>query len=535
MSQQKTLSVAQLYETREFEEEIDKEFDRFCANDLASLAQEALQYHEFNEELYDKSVVAFTKLGAPSFVIPEKYGGSPITSRMSVSFTRKCTTIPGASDLGLSIGASNSLFTSPVAVFGDEELKAQILPQMLEGKIGAYAQTEAGAGSNVPAIKTKATKDSNGIWRITGEKIFITGGYKADYLLVLAITDPDLHAQSPDKGMSVLVVDCNTERAHILEGSKKALDTSKIEHKLGIHHSPTATAVFDDCAAIAVLGPPDDGYKKVCLPTLGASRATVIPAQAVGVGEAAYNLAYEYANRREQFGRKIIEFDVVRSMLLDMQTRNYMNWALTLQSASLKDEFPDNDSRPYEAEASLAKLQAGEEVRDIAIKALQVHGGSGYILESPITRIFVDAPISGIYEGTSQVQSLLVARKFMNVFMSGSLGGSEQEIIKEWPFSQIDFSGLANWKEQVEVYERRIRFLQDLQKVNQQYPVSDLYNLPAPLAELTKVFASLEGATLVSAGRACEAKEFADISDEGMRRAFAICDSEFAMLESTYL
>jgi alkylation response protein AidB-like acyl-CoA dehydrogenase len=134
---------------------------------------------------------------------------------------------------------------------------------------------------------------------------------------------------------------------------------------------------------------------------LGASRATVIPAQAVGVGEAAYKLAYEYANQREQFGRKIIKFDTTLAKLLDMRVRNYMNWALTLQSASLKDEFSEGDSRPYEAEASLVKLQAGEEVRNVAIRGLQVHGGSGYILESPITRVFVDAPISGIYVGRS--------------------------------------------------------------------------------------------------------------------------------------
>src|SRR3989338_6455225 len=441
MTQDVVLTADKLFTTREGENEMDEVFDDFCERDLKPLASRALQHHELSEEVFDESVRVFQKLGTHAFAIPQKYGGEQITARMLTSFTRKVCRVPGAADLGLSVGAGNSLFTAPVFNFGTEELKQLLAPELLVGKYGCFAQTEGEAGSHVSAIRAKAVLDKDGIWRITGTKRFITGGWKANYALVPAIYDPQMHQANEDTGMTVFVVDCDEERV------RGTLDTSKNEHKIGLTHSPTTEMVFDGTATLAILGPIHDGYRKVNLTTLGDSRGTVIAGQAVGIGESAYREAFAYAKERKAFGESIYEKHAIKDgLLLDMETRNRIMWALTLQSCTLKDAFPKGDSRPYESQASLAKLICGEYVRNVATKGLQIHGGNGYIRDYPIGRILNDSYITAIYEGTSQIQSMLVARKFLQVFQSGALNSGTEGVVKIWPFAGYNFEDINGWE-----------------------------------------------------------------------------------------
>ena len=535
MSDTVVLSGAKLFDKREFEPEMDEEFDRFCENDLKPLATEALKHSELSEEIFDESVRIFQKFGAHTFAIPQEYGGQQIPARMMTSFTRKVCGVPGAADLGLSVGAGNSLFNAPLFNFGSEELKKQLAPELLSGKDGCFAQTEGEAGSHVTGIRARAILGQDGIWRITGTKRFITGGWKANYALVLAISDPLMHQANEDTGMTVFVVDCDNERV------RGTLDTSKNEHKIGLTHSPTTEMIFNETPAFATLGPLHDGYRKVNLTTLGDSRGTVIAGQAVGIGESAYREAFAYAKERKAFGESIYEKHAIKDgLLLDMETRNRIMWALTLQSCTLKDAFPKGDSRPYEAQASLAKLVSGEYVRKVATKGLQVHGGNGYICDYPIGRILNDSYITAIYEGTSQIQSMLVARKFLQVFQSGALNAETEEVIRIWPFAEYNFEDINGWENlatEMGVLERRARFLSDLNSIafSGKFPVENFKNLPAPYFAITEAFGALEGATIISAGRHYGAEEFSDVSDEVVRRAFAIVDGEFEQLESTYL
>ena len=533
MTQDVVLTADKLFTTREGENEMDEVFDDFCERDLKPLASRALQHHELSEEVFDESVRVFQKLGTHAFAIPQKYGGEQITARMLTSFTRKVCRVPGAADLGLSVGAGNSLFNAPLFNFGSEDLKAQLAPELLAGKDGCFAQTEGEAGSHVAGIRAKAVLGQDGIWRITGTKRFITGGWKANYALVLAISDPQMHEANEDTGMTVFIVDCDEERA------RGTLDTSKNEHKLGLTHSPTTEMIFTESPAFAILGPLHDGYRKVNLTTLCDSRATVIAGQAVGIGESAYDEALRYAKERKAFGQSIYEKHAIRDgLLLDMEARNRIMWALTLQSSTMKDEFPSGDSRPYDAQASLAKLVCGEYVRKVATQGLQVFGGNGYILDYAIGRILNDSYITAIYEGTSQVQSMLVARGFLKAIQSGVLTAEPHDVVRIWPFAVYNFRDMNAWDDvayRAGVYERRMRFFNTLQQIIFKYPIENPRNLPAPYFAATEEFGSLEGATIILAGRRYGAKEFSDVSDEVVRRAFAIADGEFEQLESTYL
>ncbi|MEX0877629.1 MAG: acyl-CoA dehydrogenase family protein [Candidatus Spechtbacterales bacterium] len=536
----KVLTEKKLFDAREFEPEFDAAIDDFCERDLKPLANDALKYEEFSEDIYNRSIEIFQKFSTHKHCIPDEYGGEKITSRMATSFTRKVCRVPGAADLGLSVGAGNSLFKAPLFAHGSEELKQQLAPELVSGKKdGVFAQTESEAGSHVAGIKTKAVQGKDGIWRITGTKRFITGGWDANYALVLAISDKEMHKANDSMGMTLFVVDCDEARKNFAsDGKTKQLDSSKNEHKLGLTHSPTTEMVFTEAEAFAYVGPLHDGYKRANLPTLVGSRATVISGQATGIGESAYDLAFEYANERVQFGSEIIDKHGVKAMLLDMEARNRMSWALTLQSSTLKDTFPEGDTRPYEMQASLAKLVAGEYVRLTAMTGLQIFGGNGYILEYPIGRVLKDSFITAIYEGTSQIQSMLVSRGFMKVFMSGELAGEPADIVKVWPFSPVNLESAKGWvdiESDFNIYERRQRFLKALQDASGQYPVSDPYNLPAPYFELTRAFGSLEASTLVAAGRQFGSGEFTEASNEVIKRCFAISDGEFEQLEKTYL
>lgn len=533
-AQRKILNAEKLFKPREFEEEMNEVISEFCSKELKPLAQEALKHDTLSESIFDKSVAIFQKFGTHIYAIPEEYGGQKLSSRIATFFTQKVCAVPGAADLGLSVGAGNSLFTEPVFTFGDEELKQYLAPELLAGKYGCFAQTEPDAGSHVANIKTRAIQDKNGIWRITGVKRFITGGWKANYAIVLAISDPEMHKLSADTGMTVFIVNCDEERV------KGTLDTNKNEHKLGLTHSPTTEMVFDNAAAFAILGPLHDGYRKVCLPTLGGSRATVIPAQAAGITEAAYNEALNYAKERKAFGVSIDELWAIRGMLRNITARRRMLWALTLQSASLKDEFPPGDTRPYEAEASLAKLISGEYVRLACIDALQIFGGNGYIRDYPVSRLLEDSFITAIYEGTSQVQTMLIARGFLKVFMSGALDDIDnkkikKQVAKDWPFSQVERKFNKSYDEKFEILKLRERFLNDLVKLNELHPITDTRNFPEAWFKLTPAFGALEGLTLDLEKVLWESGVINGYDETILKREKAIVSSALEELEAEFL
>jgi len=440
MSARPLLTPTDLFEPHEGEVEMKFEIARFCADKLQPLATRAIRIEHLDEGIYDESVQIFIEFGAHRWAIPEALGGDgPISGRLYAWFTRMSAAIPGAADLALNIGVTISLGSKPLTTYGltqvhDEEVFLRVVRDLLNGAIVCYAQTEPDVGSDVTAIGMKV-EHVDGVWKLTGTKRFIGGGWKADYALVAARTEGDAGDQA---GISVFLVDCNEARAN------GTLDSSSNEIKLGLPHSPTTEMVFTNAAALGVVGPLHDGYRRVLLPTLVDSRATETTAQAVGLMDAAITEAVTFAEKRKQFGEPIVKLDKILDMLLQMRANRQMAWLLNLQSATLRDacnEITPGDSRPYAMVAALAKLFGGEVVRQVAITGLQTHGGAGYIQESPITRVLRDAFIVGIYNGTSQIQGLIILENLRRMHTRGELAP------EAWPFVTIPDDALSGWHE----------------------------------------------------------------------------------------
>jgi butyryl-CoA dehydrogenase len=323
---------------------------------------------------------------------PEKYGGGGGGAiEQAIVFEEVARACASTSVI---IIVTNELAAYPVYEFGTEEQKRKYLVPLLTGeKLGAFGLTEAGAGSDVAAMSTTATRQEGG-YVLNGTKIFISNGAEAEITIVFATLDKSRGY----RGVTAFIVEKGTP----------GYSVGKHERKLGIRGSSTTELVFDNCFVPEEnrLGPEGKGFR-IALETIDVSRIG-IAAQAVGIGQAALDKSLSYARERKQFGQAIASFQAIQWMLADMGTQLDAARLLTYRAAYLKDQ-----RQPFVKEASMAKVYAAETASFIATKALQIFGGYGYVKDFPIERYFRDARITEIYEGTSEMQRMTIARQMI--------------------------------------------------------------------------------------------------------------------------
>ena len=334
------------------------------------------------------------KLGLAGVSVPVEHGGSgmDVVSYAIVieEISRVCA------NTGVILSVNNSLVCDPIEKYGNEDQKKRFLQPLARGeKLGCFALTEPDAGSDAANQKTRAVRDG-GSYRISGQKVFITCGQAADVCLLFAMTNPEKKA----RGISAFLVDAETP----------GFDRSRHQVKLGVNASGTVEIFLTDVVVPVEnrLGEEGDGFK-IALSTLDGGRIG-IAAQAVGIATEALEAAIAYAKQRRAFGKPIADFQVIRFYLADMATELDAARLLTRRAAAAKDTANATGGR-YGLEAAIAKLYAAEMAQRVTTKALQIHGGYGYTKEYPVERNFRDARITEIYEGTSEIHRLIIARE----------------------------------------------------------------------------------------------------------------------------
>ena len=360
----------------------------FATNELQPVAAQVDDEEKFPAD----SVRKMGELGLMGVSIAEEYGGSGGDSLHLVIATEEIArACASTSTIYL---ASLSLACYPIYLFGTEEQKRRFVVPLAKGqKLACFALTEPGAGSDAAAIKTAATL-RNDHYVLDGTKTFITNGAEADTVVVFATVNKSLR----HKGIISLIVDKGTP----------GFSVGKKERKLGVRGSSTAELIFESCQVPVEnrLGDEGSGFK-VAMGAIGASRINVA-AQAVGIARAGLEASLAYARDRQQFGQAISGFQAIQWMLADMATHVDAARLLAYRAAFLK-----NQGLPYLKEAAMAKLFAAEVAMNVTTKAVQIHGGYGYIKDYPVERYFRDAKIMEIYEGTSEMQRMTIARQLI--------------------------------------------------------------------------------------------------------------------------
>lgn len=358
----------------------------FCDNEIAPKAATRDEEGRFEEGLIEK----LSSMGLFGTYIPEQYGGAGqdcVTYAMTVEeLSRAC----GAT--GILVSAHHSLAVDPILNFGTEQQKQKYLPKMASGEwIGCFSLTEPGSGSDAGAARCMAVETDDG-WVINGTKNFVTNGADAHVTVLFAVSDPD----NPKRRMSAFIVEKGTP----------GFTLGKLEKKVGIKASSTAELIFEDCRLPkdALLGERGKGLN-IALATLDGGRIGVA-AQAVGISQAALDCARDYANTRVQFDRPIGTFQAIQWKLADMAVAIAGARLLTYRAAWLKQ-----NKQPFGVEAAMAKLYASEVSNRVTDAAIQVYGGYGYCADYPAERLMRDARITELYEGTSEIQRLVIARK----------------------------------------------------------------------------------------------------------------------------
>ena len=349
---------------------------------------------------YDESgnfpMETIQKMGAMGFMgieVPENYGGAGMDTLAYVLALEEICKADAAH--GTIMSVNNSLFCSGILKFGTEEQKQKYLKDVASGEaVGAYSLTEPMSGSDAGSMRSRAVREGDH-YLINGRKSWVTSAPVADYILLFTMTEPE----KQHRGITAFLVD--TDRPGFVRGKK--------EPKLGIRASATSEIVFEDYKAPVEtrLGEEGQGFK-IAMSVLDAGRIG-IAAQALGIAEAAYEASVAYAKEREAFGQKIGEFQGISFQLADMKTRIEASRLLTYQAAMLKERSKETGER-YTLEASMAKLFASETAMFCAHAAVQIHAGAGYSKELPVERYFRDAKITEIYEGTSEIQRMVIAR-----------------------------------------------------------------------------------------------------------------------------
>ncbi|MBE0617707.1 MAG: acyl-CoA dehydrogenase [Proteobacteria bacterium] len=359
---------------------------KFAREEVAPYAAEMDKTATFRMEL----VQQMGELGFLGVAVPEEYGGGGMDYRCYAIVVEELSAV--CASTGVVVSAHSSLCCDPILKQGTEEQRKKYLVPLASGKmLGCLGLTEAQAGSDAANQKTTAVLDGNE-WVLNGSKIFITNGKPAGVAVVIAATDKAAGV----KGLSAFIVPADAP------GYKVA----KEEHKLGIRASSTAELVFDECRIPKenLLGKPGDGFK-IALQTLDGGRIG-IASQAVGIGRGALEHATAYAKERVQFGQSISNFQAIQWKLADMATEIDAARLLTWRAAWMKDQGFKN----FGKESAMAKLFASDVAMKATREAIQVFGGYGYIDEYPVERFYRDAKITEIYEGTSEVQKMVIAR-----------------------------------------------------------------------------------------------------------------------------
>ena len=365
-----------------------KLFKEFSLNEVKPLAQEVDELERFPVETVEK----MAKIGMLGIPVPENYGGSGgdnLTYIMAVEeLSKHCATT------GVIVSAHTSLACAPLLAFGTEAQKEKYLLPLASGdKLGAFGLTEPNAGSDAAMQQTIAVREGD-FYRINGSKIFITNGGYADTFIIFAMTDK----QKGTRGIS----------AFIVENGMEGFSIGKTEHKLGIKGSSTTELIFKDLMLPAenLLGQEGKGFG-IAMKTLDGGRIG-IAAQALGIAQGALDEAIKYIKERKQFGRPLSAFQNSQFQIAELQTKIDAARLLTYRAAVLKDE-----GKSYSTEAAMAKLYASDISMESTRISLQLLGGYGYTREYPLERMFRDAKITEIYEGTSEVQKMVIAASLL--------------------------------------------------------------------------------------------------------------------------
>ncbi len=364
---------------------------KFADNELAPKAAEYDRTHEFPWEPVKK----LGEMGMLGVVYPEEYNGAGMDYVCYAIAVEEISR--GCASNGVIVSAHNSLCLSPIYYFGTEQQKKKYLSKLTTGEwIGCFGITEPGAGSDAAGTKTTAEL-KNGKWVLNGTKNFITNGGVANVAVVMAVTEKGVG----HKGLTMFIVEKGTP----------GFSVGKVEDKLGICASSTTELVFDNCEIPEenILGKKGEGFT-IAMHTLDGGRVG-IAAQAVGIAQAALDAAAKYAKERVQFNQPIARLQAIQWMIADMATEIEASRLLTYRAAQL---IGTGDRRKYSRYAAMAKLFASETSHRVTHKAIQIFGGYGYIKEYPVERHYRDARITELYEGTSEIQRLVISSNVLN-------------------------------------------------------------------------------------------------------------------------
>ena len=374
-------------------------FHDFAEAEAKPLAQEIDEQHRFPRETVDK-MAKYGFLGIP---IPKEYGGQGCDILTYVMCVEELSKVCGTT--GVIVSAHTSLCMDPILTYGTEEQKQKYLPDLASGKkLGAFGLTEPGAGTDAQGQQTKAVLDeATGEWILNGSKCFITNGKEADVYIVIAVTGVVEKRGKKMKEISAFIVDKGTPGFTF--GTK--------ENKMGICGSSTYELIFSDCRIPkdALLGQKGKGFN-IAMHTLDGGRIG-IAAQALGIAEGALERTINYTKERKQFGRSIAQFQNTQFQLADMATKVEAAKNLVYKAAMTKDQYTKDHTTSYSVEAAMAKLYAAEVAMEVTTKAVQLHGGYGYIREYEVERMMRDAKITEIYEGTSEVQRMVISANLL--------------------------------------------------------------------------------------------------------------------------
>ncbi len=360
----------------------------FAESEVAPVIRRYDETHEFPREILDK----LGKTGLLGALVPEQYGGAALDYVSYALAVEELNRVDAS--VGITMWAHNSLCTNHITLFGSQEQKATYLPRLARGEsLGAWGLTEPGSGSDAAAMKSRAARDGEH-FVLNGTKAFITNAGVGQIAVVMAVTDSDLG----NKGIS----------AFILEKGMAGFSAGAPYRKLGLHASNTAELILDSVRVPAgqLCGELNMGFANTMQVLEGGRIA--MAAMAVGIAQGALDQALKYMKQRSAFGRTLAEFNGLQGMVADMGTEVEAARLLTLRAAALKD-----GGRPAKIAASMAKVFASEVAMKATTKSLQIHGGAGYITEFPIERMFRDAKLTEIGEGTSEVQRMVIAREIL--------------------------------------------------------------------------------------------------------------------------
>ena len=379
---------------------VQKMYREFAENEVKPLAAEVDEEERFPEETVKK----MAKLGMMGIYFPKEYGGAggDVLSYVMAGGERS----QGCGTTQVILSAHTSLCCAPIYENGTEEQKKYYLPKLCSGEwIGAFGLTEPGAGTDAQGQQTFAVLDGDH-WVLNGSKIFITNAGYANVFIIIAVTGIIPDKKNPKKTRKEI-------SAFIVERTDPGFSVGKHEKKMGIRGSSTCELIMEDCRIPAdrLLGKKGKGFN-IAMHTLDGGRIG-IAAQALGIAEGALETTVNYVKERKQFGRSIAQFQNTQFVLADLATKIEAAKLLVYKAARKKDEYQSGAKVSYSVEAAMAKLYAAEVAMEVTTKCVQLHGGYGYIKEYDVERMMRDAKITEIYEGTSEVQRMVISANLL--------------------------------------------------------------------------------------------------------------------------